>query len=62
MNPVFREASALATGGTLMGATTVGFFLFFMRWLWWLYRPGASAQLHEAAHLPLDDTAQTEAK
>ncbi len=52
----------MATGGTLMGITTVAFFLFFLGWLWWLYRPGAAALIREAALLPLDDAANKGAK
>lgn len=62
MNPVFREASAMSTGGTLMGMTTVAFFLFFLGWMWWLYRPGSAAQIREASLLPLDDPAPNGAK
>ncbi len=55
MNPIFRQAGDMASGGLLMGAVTVGFFCFFALVFLRMFRPGAAAIYREAALLPLDD-------
>lgn len=54
MNPIYREASELATGGTLMGIVTVAFTAFFVIVFLRMFRPNAAAAYAEAAQLPLD--------
>lgn len=56
MNPIFREASQLATGGLLMGLVTIAFFAFFTAVALRLLRPSARLVYADLARLPLDDS------
>lgn len=54
MNPVYREAAELASGGVLMGVVTAAFLAFFVLVFLRMFRPAAAAAYAEAAQLPLD--------
>ncbi|MEL6344820.1 MAG: cbb3-type cytochrome c oxidase subunit 3 [Myxococcota bacterium] len=55
MNPIFHAASEATTMGWLMATMTVVFFLFFLGWAWYAYRPGNQELMNMAARMPLDD-------
>jgi len=55
MNTVMRHASESVELGTLLGATTVLFLLFFTAWTLWSWAPSNRARLDRYARLPLDD-------
>jgi len=54
MNPIYRAAGELATGGTLMGVVTLAFFTFFTLVLLRMFRPSAKLAYAEIARIPLD--------
>ena len=54
MNPVYRAAGELASGGVLMGIVTVAFLTFFTIVTLRLMSPSRRAIYAEAALLPLD--------
>jgi cbb3-type cytochrome oxidase subunit 3 len=53
VNPLYREAAHMATGGWIMGAVTVLFLACFVGCTWWAYASRNRALLEEAARLPL---------
>ena len=55
MNPVYRAAGELASGGALMGVVTLAFFAFFTIVLLRLMNPARQSIYTEAALLPLDE-------
>lgn len=55
MNPITHAAAEQSTHGWLMAGITALFFIMFMLWTWYAYRP-ANRALHDAnARLPLQD-------
>ncbi|HMV67541.1 MAG TPA: cbb3-type cytochrome c oxidase subunit 3 [Myxococcota bacterium] len=55
MNPVTEAAAQQASYGWLMSGITALFFVMFMMWTWYAYRPANRARHDEAARLPLQD-------
>ena len=55
MNPLLREAAASVQMGWLLGAMTVLFFLAFLGWVWYAYKPGHKELMEELAQMPFMD-------
>jgi len=55
MNPVLRQAAEAVTLGWVLAYLTVAFFVFFLAWVWYAYKPGNKTRFDEMARLPFDD-------
>lgn len=55
MNPVLRAAAEAITVGWVLGFMTIVFIVFFLGWVWYVYRPSNKARFEEMARLPFED-------
>lgn len=55
MNPIFREAALHSDFGWLLGLITGLFFAFFLGQIFFWFRKSVSADVNEAASMPLSD-------
>jgi cbb3-type cytochrome oxidase subunit 3 len=55
MNPITHAAAEQSTHGWLMAGITALFFIMFMLWTWYAYRPANRARHDANARLPLQD-------
>lgn len=55
MNPIFHAAKDAHDLGGLGAAMTVAFFVCFLGWTWWAYRPAHREQMEAYGRIPLEE-------